>query len=179
MTVLPWVLLGGWILTRKPTATVSTGPFTAKRYKAGTPEQVALFTAAAKTAGLPEAWASDPDLQFILQKESLNGWVGIPNFKWAKWLGTTSTKMWADPDSWPKVWEVIRSGNARPSYTGITSHAVGLGQMQPSNMELYYPDGLQGCGDPLNEAVGMLRYVSARYGTPAKARAFWEKNKWY
>ena len=183
MSVLPWFLLGGWILTRKTTgpapAGAPAGGFTGKRYKAGTPEQIALFTAAAQGAGLPVEWASDPALQFILQKESLNGWVGIPNYLWAKYLNTTSTKMWADPDSWLKVWNVIKAGNAKPSYTGITSHAVGLGQMQPTNMKLYYPDGIQGCGDPYNEAVGMLRYIAARYGTPAKAREYWEAHQWY
>lgn len=182
MNLIPLVLLGGWILTRnksEPAAGGATGTFTAQRYKAGTLEQIALFEAAAPAAGVPIEWARSPALGFILQKESGNGWVGIPNYLWAKWLGTTSTKMWADPASWPKVWEVIKSGNAKFSYTGIKSHAAGLGQMQPSNMETYYPNGLAGCGDPYNEAVGLLAYMKDRYGTPEKAQAFWEAHKWW
>ena len=154
-------------------------PFKLTRYRAGTPEQIALFEAAADVAGCPRAWASDPDLHYIIKKESLDGFVGIPNYLWAKWLGTTAKTMWATPTLWPKVWELSRSGQAKPSVTGINSHACGLGQLQPSNMAAYQPGGIQGVGDPMNEAVGMLRYIKARHGTPANARAFHVKKNWY
>jgi len=38
-----------------------------------------------------------------------------------------------------------------------------------TNVDAYYPDGRRGIGDPLNEAVGMLRYIHATYGDPTTA----------
>lgn len=148
-------------------------------YKPGSAKQIALFEKAAAIAGLPKEWASDTNLHNLLNKESIGGKVGIPNYLWAPWLGTTPKKMWADPSMWPKVWKVIRDGNAHPSYTGIQSHAAGLGQMQPSNMKLYQPSGLAGIGIPIEEAVGMLRYIKGRYVTPKKAWEFWQDNQFY
>lgn len=160
-------------------ANVTAPQFNLPRYRAGTPEQIALFEAAADVAKVPRWWASDADLHYIIKKESLNGWVGIPNYLWAPWLGTTAKVMWATPSMWPKVWDLVKSGQAKPSVTGIGSHAVGLGQMQPSNFKAYAPDGLAGVGDPFNEAVGMLRYIKARYGSTAKAKAHHVEKNWY
>lgn len=149
------------------------------KYTPGSAKQIALFEKAADIAGLPKAWASDPALHNVLNKESIGGKVGIPNYKWAPWLGMTSQQMWNTPSVWPKVWKVIREGNAKPSYTGINSHAAGLGQMQPGNMAKYQPSGIQGVGIPIEEAVGMLRYIEDRYGTPDKAWQYWQANSYY
>ena len=163
-----------------PPAPASVDPDTVEApgtiYKPGSPKQVALFKKAAAVAGLPEAWASDSDFQQLLGKES-GGKVGLPNYKWAKYLGTTAGTMWATPSMWAQVWQVIRDGNAKPSYTGIGSHAAGLGQLQPSAMVKFQPNGLQGVGIPLEEAVGMLRYIDDRYSTPAAAWSFWQAKK--
>jgi SLT domain-containing protein len=52
---------------------------------------------------------------------------------------------------------------------GVKSTASGLGQLLLSNVDKYYPDGRNGIGDALNEAVGMLRYIHDRYGSPEVA----------
>lgn len=101
------------------------------RYPPGSPEQIALFEAAARAAGLPVAWASSSALTNIIRRES-DGRVGLTN---------------------PK------------------SSASGIGQLIDENVRRYYPSGRAGVGDPLEEAVGMLRYIAARYGTPERA---WE-----
>jgi SLT domain-containing protein len=50
-----------------------------------------------------------------------------------------------------------------------TSSATGLGQLLLRNVEAYYPSGVQGIGNPEEEAVGMLLYIEDRYGTPDNA----------
>lgn len=151
------------------------------RFKPGSPEQIALFEAAAKIANLPVAWASNKELQRILGIESLGGRVGVPNYQWAAWISKTTGKkvsirqMWDTPSLWPPVWKVIREGNAKKSYTGIGSHAAGLGQLQPSNMQPFQPSGVKGVGIPIEEAVGMLRYIADRYGSPDVAGSVYAK----
>lgn len=145
-------------------------------YKPGSPEQIALFQQAAQVASLPAEWASHPALIEILKHES-GGKVGIPNYLWKPWVEAQGLP-W-DRSSWPRVWEVIRAGNAKPSYTGIRSHAAGLGQLQPSGMAKFQPSGLRGIGDALEEAVGMLRYIKDRYGSMDAAWDFWQKHNWY
>lgn len=157
---------------RPPTAPparppVNTRPkFTAAQYPPGSPEQIALFEAAAKLTGLPLAWARDPGLIHILTKESggaphglpESGWVGIPNYSFGK----------LPRAKWPTIWAELRRGVVR-----TVSTATGLGQLILPNVDAYYPDKRAGIGDPLNEAAGMLRYIKARYGTPAKAWALY------
>ena len=149
-----------------------------QRYKPGSPEQIALFEEAAKRANLPVEWASSSGVKMILTKESIGGWVGIPNYTWAKFLGVPVQTMWNTPSLWPKVWEVIRADKGN-SYTGISSHATGLGQLQPSNMKAYQPSGIKGVGDPLEEAIGLLRYIADRYGSPAVVEQIYGKTGTY
>jgi SLT domain-containing protein len=33
--------------------------------------------------------------------------------------------------------------------------------------------------DPTQQALAGVQYIKDRYGTPEKALAFWDKNKWY
>jgi len=126
-------------------------------YAPGSPEQIQLFQDAARAAGLPESWASSPGLINLLQAES-RGRVGVPNYTY----GDRST----DPTQWASVHEELRNGRKT-----ATSSATGLGQLLLSNVDAYYPSGRQGIGNPQEEAVGMLRYIEARYGTPDAAWA--------
>lgn len=126
-------------------------------YPPGSPEQVALFEEAARLAGVPEAWASDPGLQNILRRES-GGQVGIPNYTY----GARSN----DPSQWASVHEELRNGQ-RTAY----SSATGLGQLLLDNVERHYPSGRAGIGVPLEEAAGMLSYINERYGSPGAAWA--------
>ena len=130
-------------------------PFDPQRYTPGSPPQVALFVQASDAAGVPSSWASEPGLIEILKNES-SGWVGIPNYTY----GERSK----NKELWPQVWAELRQGAKT-----ATSSATGLGQLLLSNVAAFYPDGPDGIGDALNEAVGMLRYIRSRYGTPAEA----------
>jgi len=147
-----------------------------EKYTPNSDEAIALFTQAAKYAGLPESWGSDKGLHYILGKESRGGWVGIPNYTFNYLFG----KGFALPgrrSEWNKAHEIIAldepSGKAR--HPKFTSRASGLGQLQPEHIKSYYPDKFKGIGDPLNEAVGMLRYIHSRYGSPTVARSVYGK----
>ena len=127
------------------------------RYVPGSLEQVALFTEAAARAGLPTSWASSPGLANILRRES-DGWVGRPNFTYGDRA--------KDKTQWPAIWAEIRR-----NYTPTRSSATGLGQMIVANVDKYYPSKRAGIGDALEEAIGMLKYIRDRYGTPENAWA--------
>jgi LysM repeat protein len=128
-------------------------------------EAKALFREAAQTAGLPEGWADSDALHQILFKES-NGRVGVPNYTY----GSRKSL----PSKWAQVRAELLAG-----YKTVSSSATGLGQLTLPNVDAHYPDGAAGIGDPHNEAVGMLRYIKDRYGTPEEALAFHQRNGWY
>lgn len=139
-------------------------------YPPGSQKQIQLFRRAAKTAGVPESWASDPDLRFILAHES-GGVVGIPNYTYG-WRAEEAA-------CWPLIHEQLRrgvntSGIVRGGKT-LKSTATGLGQLTRANAKAHYPRGTEGIGDALEEAVGMLRYIKRRYGTVGWARRCYGK----
>jgi peptidoglycan hydrolase-like protein with peptidoglycan-binding domain len=115
----------------------------------------ALFSEAADRAGVPRSWATSNGLHQILRKES-NGRVGVLNYTY----GARAR----DPSSWPGVWNELKAGRVT-----ARSSASGLGQLLLSNVERYYPSGRAGIGDPVEEAVGMLKYIKDRYGNPDNA----------
>lgn len=124
-------------------------------YPPGSPEQVALFQEAARQAGLPEEWASSRGLINLLNAES-GGKVGVPNYTY----GARAR----DPSQWGSVHDELKSGRIT-----ARSSATGLGQLLLSNVDRYYPSGRQGIGNPMEEAVGMMRYIQDRYGSPDAA----------
>lgn len=126
-------------------------------YPPGSAEQIALFEEAARRVGVPEAWARDPGLINILQRESA-GRVGVPNYTY----GERSR----DPAQWAGVHAELQEGRIT-----ARSSATGLGQLLLSNVDRHYPSGRAGIGDPVEEAAGMLSYISERYGDPATAWA--------
>jgi SLT domain-containing protein len=135
------------------------GPFLPSRpgqvYPPFSQEAIALFTQAAQAAGLPTSWASSPGLHNILARES-EGVVGVPNYTYARRGSGTA---W-----YTQIWDELR----RNVITAASS-ATGLGQLLLDNVERYYPSGRNGIGNPLEEAIGMLRYIKARYGSPDNA----------
>ena len=149
-----------WLLSRK-------NDFRAARYVPYSPRARDLFRYAAKEAGVPSVWADDPNLHYILQRES-GGYVGKPNYTFG---GVTQNRY---ASQWPALWARLRRGDVWTKST-----ATGLGQLLTSNVKAFYPDGLDGIGDPVNEAVGFLRYIRRRYGTPAVARAVYGKKTNY
>lgn len=130
-----------------------------RRYAPGSQEAVNLLAAAAARAGLPVEWATSKATHELMRRES-GGWVGRPNYT----FGAVSSVVRAA--EWPLVWARLRAGEVWTKST-----ATGLGQLLSSNAQKYYPDGLMGIGDPLNEAVGLLRYIADRYGSPQIALA--------
>lgn len=131
-------------------------PANIKRYPPNSQEAKDLFKFASVKYGLPD-WSEDPDLHYILSKES-NGWVGRPNYTY----GVRAV----NKNLWPDVWAELKAGKVTTK-----SSATGLGQCLLSNAQKYYPDGQMGIGDPINEAVGLIRYIKDRYGSPAVARS--------
>jgi len=133
------------------------GKFPSGRYSPGSAEQIDLFRKAAKYIGAPEGWASSPSFISLLASES-GGRVGIPNFTYGQRA--------KDSSRWPEVWSEIQNG-----VDSTSSDATGLGQLKGYNVDKFYPDGRMGIGDAWNEAVGMLKYIKKRWGTPQRA---WE-----
>jgi len=123
-----------------------------KRYIPGSREAIILFTAAAQAAWLPKSWVQNPKLHHILQKESAGWQVWILNYTITKNTGYTT-------ESFRNIALKRRVDN--PIWTRST--ASWLGQLVLSNVDAFYPDGRSWIGDPLNEAVGMMRYIRDRY----------------
>ena len=133
--------------------------------------------------GIPASWGdyATPEgkaLHKILQQES-QGYVGALNYTFrnavAKRDGYKGGKM-PNPDwygkkyakTWSHILKKLRKGKV---YLGARSSASGLGQMTLSNVRKFYPSGLDGIGDPYEEAAGMLLYIKSRYGSPVEAWA--------
>lgn len=138
--------------------------FDKSRYPPNDPETVKLFSHAANVADLPQSWANDADLHWILGKES-GGWVGRPNY---------TIPGYKDASQWRSIWDRLKTGEIWTKST-----ATGLGQLLTSNVKKLYPDGLDGIGDPVNEAVGFMLYISNRYGSPKVAREMYGKQGEY
>ncbi len=137
-------------------------------YPPGSPEQVALFEEAARRAGVPESWASDPGLLNVLRRES-GGRVGVPNYTY----GRARTQ---NPESWGQIHNELRQGRISSFGGARRSSATGLGQLLLGNVDRYYPgnnvaERRAGIGDPMSEAIGMLSYIQDRHGTPGQAWA--------
>lgn len=136
------------------------------KYEPHAPETVELFKAAAQKVGLPQSWARQNGLHEILRKES-NGYVGILNYDLSNKLNV-SNKFSNVPDT-VNVLSRLRAGGDYADSHGVRSHATGLGQLQPSNVDRFYPSGRLGIGVPVEEAAGMMRYIEEMYGNPDNA----------
>jgi len=160
-------------------APAASATYTAAQYAPNDPATVLLFQSAARFVGAPIEWATAfGPLHRLLEKES-DGWVGRPNYQ----FGSLATI--ANHSRWPEVWAAIQDGSWRslilPQYASSPSSATGLGQLTVTNISTgkYYPSGVMGIGKPLEEAIGMLRYIIERYKTPTAALSFHNKNNWY
>lgn len=186
LLLFPFGALAAWLFGRSAASAQASSPVptgsslppigVALQFVPSSPQAFALFTRAATLANLPLAWAQDPGLHEILKGES-GGHVGIPNYTYGPRA--------RNPLEWPKIWAEIRSGAKRPAIwdpakpESKSSTATGLGQMIAANVDKYYPSKRAGIGDPVEEAVGMLRYVQDRYGNPTKAVQFRRIHGWY
>jgi Peptidase family M23/Transglycosylase SLT domain len=85
----------------------------------------------------------------------------------------------------PKEWAIElaelvgRESSWNPKAKNKNSSAHGYGQfLSPTRKDYEKKTGLS-YDNPVNQLVMMAQYIKDRYGTPAKALAFWEKNKYY
>jgi hypothetical protein len=173
---LPWAIagLGGYLLFFKSgssSARTGGGSFSRgqvpQQFAPYSREAINLFTEAARRAGLPAAWGSADGLHYVLDHES-SGWVGRPNYRYEEVYGEDAHKPRRAAEVWPQVWAELREGRITSS-----SSATGLGQMKLDKVRRWYPDGVNGIGDPMNEAIGMLRYIEDRYDTPEIAGRYY------
>ena len=124
---------------------------------------IKLLTIAARVAGLPESWAKNKNLHFILDKESK--WEVLVLNHTLKSKNISKEEFKEKALSWESIW--------------AKSTASGLWQLQLANVDAYYPNWREWLGDPIEEAVWLLKYVKDRYSTPEKAASFWRRNKHY
>jgi hypothetical protein len=86
-------------------------------------------------------------------------------------------KSWATSES---LWQIVNhesSWNVRAKNPSST--AFGLFQLLKGTWKQYCPEFPYGSTNAYAQALGGLRYIKARYGTPEKAWAFWQKHHWY
>lgn len=131
-----------------------------RKFQPGSQDTITLFRLAARAGNLPEEWSTNQNLHTILRRES-NGRVGILNYTIK---GISLNRFYQLANS-------SRSGNP----IGAKSTASGLGQLLLSNVDKYYPSGRKGIGDPIEEAVGFMKYIEDRYGNPDVAKGIYGK----
>ncbi len=86
-------------------------------------------------------------------------------------------KAWATSDA---LWQLVQHESSwNPRAKNPRSTAFGLFQFLRSTWAAYCREGRYGSTDPYIQALGGFRYIKARYGTPAKAWAFWRQHHWY
>jgi hypothetical protein len=163
--ILPWVMGAGalYLLFRAPGAGAAGGIASGRvpqQFAPYSSQAIALFTEAARVAGLPASWARSDGLHYVMDHES-SGWVGRPNYTYQVPYGDGAHRSARGAEVWPQVWAELRADNIT-----ARSSATGLGQLKLGKVKRFYPDGVAGIGDPLNEAVGMLLYIEDRYDTP-------------
>jgi hypothetical protein len=75
-------------------------------------------------------------------------------------------------------WIILRESSGDPTADNPTSTAFGLGQLLLGNRILYlgHDYATTDCGRQL---WAFRAYVHDRYGTAARAKAFWQANGWY
>lgn len=86
-------------------------------------------------------------------------------------------KSWATSES---LWQLVSHESSwNPRAKNPSSTAFGLFQLLKGTWKSYCPEFPYGSTDPYAQALGGLRYIKARYGTPEKAWAFWKAHHWY
>jgi hypothetical protein len=85
-----------------------------------------------------------------------------------------------DPSWVPLLSEIVkRESSYNPNAKNPKSTAYGYGQFLSSTRSNYEKKTGLSYSDPVNQLIMMAQYVKDRYGTPQKALAFWNANKWY
>ena len=157
-------VLGG---SKGPMLPRSSEPAGDYHYPPSSKKLKTLLRKALTEASLPSEWADWEETHYIINSES-GGKVGVPNYTYA----SLYSNIQSHPEKWHEVWQLIKEGKSGTSSGWVNrSSASGLGQLQRDNVLVFYPDKLEGLGDPLNEAVGFFKYIRDRYGDPKTARS--------
>lgn len=91
-----------------------------------------------------------------------------------------AVKMGVDSSWVPLLTEIVkRESSFNPTAKNPKSTAYGYGQFLKSTRATYEKKTGLNYGNPVHQLVMMAQYVKDRYGTPQKALAFWNKNKYY
>lgn len=132
-----------------------------KKFRPLSKEAITLFTIACRIANIDESWAINPYLHKILSNES--AWVvGILNYT-IKWISMSEYKE-----------KVLNSNKKNP--IGSKSTASWLWQLLLSNIDQFYPNGRKWIWNPIEEAVGFIKYIEDRYWNPDIAMSvYWKK----
>ncbi|QBZ72706.1 tape measure protein [Gordonia phage GodonK] len=84
---------------------------------------------------------------------------------------------WGEGPEWEAAkWIIGKESTWNPTAVNPSSGAWGLFQFLGSTKDSYYPSNDP---DPYKQAQAGARYMRDRYGSPTKAKAFWEANGWY
>jgi hypothetical protein len=105
---------------------------------------------------------------------------GSPNSTYQSHM-SQAVKSGAVPAAWvPAMTELIgRESSWNHKADNPTSTAYGYGQFLDSTEANYEKKMGLNYDNPVHQLIMMTQYVKDRYGTPEKALAFWDKNKWY
>jgi hypothetical protein len=129
-----------------------------------------------------------PDKFFGALVDRIKGLVGAGNDEdMAPWNGTTSdlqrmvqamaqSKYGWEGSQWSALnWLISHESSWNPNAQNPTSSAYGLFQFLDGT---WAPYGKK-TSDPAKQAEFGLKYIKDRYGSPEKAKAFWEGHHWY
>jgi len=84
------------------------------------------------------------------------------------------------PNGQPLLPELVgRESSWSSAAKNPNSTAHGYGQFLDSTRRNYEKKTGLDYDNPVHQLAMMAQYVKDRYGTPDKALAFWDKNKWY
>lgn len=88
---------------------------------------------------------------------------------------------WKDTLDPNEAWIIQHESGFNPNAQNPTSTAFGIWQGLAGTRQKYAAQvGVSPTTTDPNEQLAMMRaYVKDRYGTPANAKAFWERNHWY
>jgi hypothetical protein len=93
------------------------------------------------------------------------------------WVNTAIQNKGA-PAEWAEgiKWIISKESSGNPAAQNPKSTAYGLMQFLDDTWGNY---GYKKTSDPVTQVEAGIDYIKSRYGTPANAVAFWQKNGWY
>jgi hypothetical protein len=108
--------------------------------------------------------------------EDLGNWSGTTSDLQKMVQGLALSKFGWSGGQWAALnWLVSHESSWNPNAQNPTSTAYGLFQFLDGTWKGYGPK----TSDPAKQALYGMQYIKDRYGSPEKAKAFWEAHHWY